>query len=40
MFGDTDSLAVKIPEGKTVEDANNLAKQIVLELQQYMPFPW
>ena len=40
IMSDTDSICVKIPEGKTVEDSNRLAKKIVEELQQFMPFPW
>jgi DNA polymerase elongation subunit (family B) len=39
-FSDTDSIAVQYPEGKTIIDAVELSKKIVLELQRYMPFPW
>ena len=40
IFSDTDSACVQYPEGKTVADAVELSKKIVLELQEYLPFPW
>lgn len=40
IMADTDSAVVKLPEGKTIEDSNKLAKQICDELQANMLFPW
>jgi hypothetical protein len=40
LMSDTDSVVVKHPEGKTTNDAGELGKKIVLELQEYVPFPW
>jgi len=40
LMSDTDSIAVKVPDGKTKEDAQNLANKIVKELLSHMPFPW
>lgn len=40
IFTDTDSICVQYPEDKTVKDAIEVSKKIVLELQQHMPFPW
>lgn len=39
LASDTDSNIVKRPLDKTVNDTNELCKKILLELQQYMPFP-
>jgi DNA polymerase elongation subunit (family B) len=40
LMSDTDSVVVKYPDGKTVTDAVELGKKIVLELQEYVSFPW
>jgi hypothetical protein len=40
IMSDTDSVVVKLPEGKTIEESNMLAKQIRDELQDNMLFPW
>lgn len=40
IMSDTDSLCVKIPEGKTIEDAKALSIKVCEELQSHMPFPW
>ena len=39
IYGDTDSVFVEIPENKTENEANAIAKYIVKELQLHMPFP-
>lgn len=39
LYGDTDSLFVEIPDGKTSQEAVQLAEQIVKELKSKMPFP-
>ncbi len=39
VFTDTDSVCIQYPKGRR-EDCINLSKQIVLELQNNMPFPW
>ena len=40
LMSDTDSVVVKVPEGKTKEDAEKLAQDIVNEGQKHFPFPW
>lgn len=40
IMSDTDSIAVKLVNNKTKEDAQILANQIVKELLEHMPFPW
>jgi DNA polymerase elongation subunit (family B) len=40
LLTDTDSIAVKVPNNKTKEDAQKLADKVVKELLTYMPFPW
>lgn len=40
LLTDTDSCMIKIPDGKTKEDAQKLANKIVEELLEHMPFAW
>jgi len=40
IFSDTDSIGIKIPEGKTKQDAQDLAEIITKELLSHLPFPW
>jgi DNA polymerase elongation subunit (family B) len=38
IYGDTDSCYVKIPDGKTKEDGQKIADEVVSILQSHMPF--
>lgn len=40
VFGDTDSCAVLLPEGKNVDYAVDVSKQIVKDLRDAFPFPF
>jgi len=39
ILSHTDSLYVGVPQGKTIEQAKELAKQIILDIQKWVPFP-
>jgi DNA polymerase elongation subunit (family B) len=40
LMSDTDSVAVLIPEDKTLQQTLDVAKEVCRELQSHMPFPW
>jgi len=40
LYGDTDSIFIKIPDNKTKEDAMIVANYVVNKLQSHMPFPY
>ena len=39
VYGDTDSIFIKLPDGKTIEDYDKLAKTTIDEILKNVPFP-